>query len=403
MVRQRASLTRLPGSYLFSEIARRKQAFCARHPEAKLISLGIGDTVLPLGKACVDMLVQSARALGTAAGYVGYGEEQGLGELREKIATEVYHGAIDPDEIFISDGAKCDLGRLQLLFGPDVSIAIQDPSYPVYSEGSVLQGAKKVHFLPCTPATGFFPDLTALPSELDLLYVCNPNNPTGVAYTADEIELLIEEAQKRSAFILLDGAYAAYATNREAARSLFTLNKGKEVGIEVHSFSKTAGFSGLRLGWTVVPKALKFSDGSSVHRAWRRVYTTLFNGASILSQRAGLALFTEEGKKESEAMVATYLKHAHKLKKALVRAGYSVYGGDNAPYLWVNVGEGASWEAFDFFLEHKGLVVTPGVGYGRWGEGFIRISSFVSPRDIDEACARCLATPHFHVASAATR
>ncbi|MEM7174787.1 MAG: LL-diaminopimelate aminotransferase [Chlamydiota bacterium] len=388
MVVRRSSFSQLTPAYLFAEIARRKKQFLVDNPTAELISLGIGDTVLPLPETVTAALKARAAAMGTAAGYTGYGDEQGSATLRCKIAESVYSGAIDPSEIFISDGAKCDLGRLQLLFGPDVAIAVQDPSYPVYVDGSLLQGVRRIDRLPCLPNQQFFPAVTTLPSELDLIYLCNPNNPMGVAYTQQQLEQLIEIAEERAALIILDAAYADYIRDPRLPQTLFSLKKGKNVAIEVRSFSKMAGFSGLRLGWTVVPKALTFADGRSVWEAWHRLYTTLFNGASVLIQDGALALFQQEGAEQCDQRVAYYIANAQLLKAKLQDLGYRVYGGDHAPYLWVEVAGYSSWEAFDFFLHTKHLIVTPGVGYGASGEGFIRISSFGHRAQIEAACHR---------------
>ena len=281
--------------------------------------------------------------MGTVEGYLGYGQDQGLYCLREKIAHLVYRDQITPDEIFISDGAKCDIGRLQMLFGSQVRVGLQDPAYPVYYDGSFLQGVRAIHFLPCLPENRFIPDLKTLP-PLDLLYLCNPNNPTGAAYTYGELKQIVEYAQKHRITILYDGVYSGYIQNtnkqkqkqkqkqKTLPRSIFEIEGGREVGIEINSLSKTAGFSGIRLGWSVVPKTVTFECGSAVWEDWHRLSSTLFNGPSSLSQQGALAAFEEEGQREVEQTIHYYLTNAALLKKAFIEQGYTVYGGEHAPY-----------------------------------------------------------------------
>ncbi|MGE0199019.1 MAG: LL-diaminopimelate aminotransferase [Simkaniaceae bacterium] len=365
-----STFEKLPPSYLFPEIEKRKRAYLEKNPEADIISLGIGDTVLPLSPSIASAMERAARELGTEKGYSGYAKEQGLFPLREALSSKLYQGKITPDEIYISDGAKCDIGRLQILFSHAQSVGLQDPAYPVYWEGSILQGIQSLHLLPCTPENAFFPDL---PPGLDLLYICNPNNPTGVAYTRDQLKSLVQYALKNGTVIIYDGAYSSYIQDPLLPQSIYEIEGASAVAVEVNSFSKMVGFSGVRLGWTVVPQELKFACGSPVWKDWHRLSCTIFNGASNIAQKGGLAVF-EEG--EWQGNLLYYMENARLLKEAFEGLGYSVYGGVHAPYLWVHTPGKASWDVFEDFLEKKQIVITPGVGYGPSGEHFIRISSF---------------------------
>lgn len=387
MVKRNQNFGQLKATYLFPEINQRKKKFLVEHPEVHLISLGIGDTTEPLPPSIAEALRESAQKLGTRAGYTGYGPEQGVKELREKIAAVMYHHAVTPDEVFISDGAKCDIGRLQLLFGPTCSIAVQDPAYPVYVEGSLLSGVKHIHYMPCNPENDFFPDLTKVP-RTDLIYFCSPNNPTGAAATRDQLSRLVEFAKANQSIILFDSAYANYIQNESYPRSIYEIPGAKEVAIEISSFSKIAGFTGVRLGWTVVPDALRFEDGSSVRADWNRLTSTIFNGASNIAQSGGIAVLDHRGQEEIKALTNFYKENARLIRTTLKSLGYEVYGGDNAPYVWVKFNFRKSWDIFQDFLEKFHIVTTPGSGFGPEGEGFIRISAFNSRANIHEALAR---------------
>lgn len=331
----------------------------------------------------------AARELGEEKSYSGYGDEQGIFPLRKKIAEIIYKGEVSPEEIFISDGAKCDIGRWQTLFGTKVKIALQDPVYPVYLEGSILQGLghAQTFLLPCHERNGFFPNLETLP-PVDLLYICSPNNPTGVAYSFEQLEKLVSYAKKHHAFILFDAAYAPYIQDPTFPRSIYEIPGAKEVAIEIHSFSKMIGFTGVRLGWSVVPKKLLFEDGSLVREAWHRLMSTIFNGASIISQKGGLAALEKQGQEEMKKMVLTYMEQATFLRKACLFKKLLVYGGENAPYLWLHFPGRNSWELFSYFLEEKEIVVTPGSGFGTCGEGFLRLSAFAKREDLLKALDR---------------
>lgn len=371
-------LATLAQSYLFTQIQARVQKFRANNPQAALISLGIGDTTEPLTPTVTGALVAAAAQLGTEEGYSGYGPEQGMQKLREKIVGTIYNNCVKGDEVFISDGAKCDLGRLQTLFGSAVTIAVQDPTYPVYVDGSLIQGVAKIVPMPCTPDNDFFPCLDALP-PVDLIYFCSPNNPTGAVATRAQLEKLVAFAHKHRSIIIFDSAYAHFISDPTLPSSIFEIEGAKEVAIEVGSFSKRAGFSGVRLGWTVVPQELCYDNGASVHADWHRLTSTLFNGASIISQHGALAAL-------ENTHTPFYLENAHLLKTALQNT-YEVFGGKNAPYLWLRC-PGNSWDTFEHFLSHYHLITTPGSGFGPHGEGFLRLTAFAKRHHVLEAVSR---------------
>lgn len=373
---------KLNTSYLFREIEGRKRQFLHNHPDADIINLGVGDTIFPLEPSIAQAMERGAFDLSREEGYCGYGEEQGMLELRQTLVKNIYNGKISADEIFISDGAKCDIGRLQLFFSNARSVGIQDPTYPVYLEGSVIQGIPEICSLPCTPDNDFFPHL---PPKLDLLYICNPNNPTGAAYTYDQLKKLVNYAQKNHTILLMDSTYSSYIQNPALPRSIYAIQGAREVAIEINSFSKMVGFSGVRLGWTVIPKELKFECGCPVWQDWHRLHCMIFNGASNIAQKGGIAVF--EGKKWREN-ICYYMKNASLLKQTFQNRGYAVYGGDNAPYLWIHIPEKLSWDVFQYFLEKKQVIITPGVGYGTTGEYFIRVSSFSRVHHIKDAMNR---------------
>ncbi len=365
-------------SYLFPEINRRKELFLKEHPEVKLMNLGIGDTVLPLPKPIATALKKAAAELGTPEGYSGYGKDQGNPELREKI-RETYYPELSIEEIFISDGAKSEVGRLQTLFGGDISIGLQDPAYPVYLDGSILQGAKDIHLLPCHPGNHFFPELTP---DLDLLYICNPNNPTGIAYTYEELKKLVDYALKNKIVILYDGAYSGYIQDPLLPKTIYQIPGAEKVAIEVNSFSKLAGFTGVRLGWTVIPKALTFDCGHPIWNDYYRFSSTVFNGASNIAQKGGIAVFSQEGWDGIQKNIAYTMENAKRLKEHFTAQGYQVYGGENAPYIWVHTPDRYSWDVFQEFMEKKHLIITPGKGYGPTGEHFFRVSAFAHQEEI---------------------
>ena len=400
-VARNVNFAKLAGGYLFPEIGRRRSAYLEKNPEMadKIISLGIGDTTMPIPPHILSGLVGGAEKLGTKEGYSGYGAEQGMGPLREKIASVLYNGIISADEVFVSDGAKCDIMRVQQMFGTDVVSAVQDPSYPVYVDTSVMMGQTgeineeskqydNIVYMPCTSENDFFPDYASLP-RADVVYFCSPNNPTGAAATRDQLTELVKTCKERGSILVFDAAYAPFIRDPNVPKSIFEIDGAREVAIEVNSFSKYAGFTGVRLGWTVIPSDLTFSDGSLVRDDFNRVMTTAFNGASNIVQGGGLACLDPEGQKEIEELIDYYLENAAMLKEAMESLDYEVYGGDNAPYVFVKLPEGkSSWDMFSEILEKSQVVTIPGAGFGPGGEGYLRLSAF-APRDsVIEACAR---------------
>jgi LL-diaminopimelate aminotransferase len=388
-------LANLKAGYLFPEIAKRRREYAAAHPNAKIISLGVGNTTEPLLPHIDSGLVEGARRLGTVEGYSGY-QDEGLLALREKISKVFYGGQFGADEIFISDGAKCDIGRLQLLFGAGTPVAVQDPSYPVYVDGSVLIGSgggwegsgyKGITYLPCTAENGYFPDLSRLPPGC-LIYFCSPNNPTGAVSGREQLQALVDAAVKNGSIIVFDAAYSSYIRDSALPKTIFEIEGAKTCAIEVNSFSKSAGFTGVRLGWNVVPKELKYSNGESVNADWARISGTVFNGASNIAQAGGLAALDDEGIKEMKALSGFYLGNAKLIRDSLQKLGIVCVGGENSPYIWACFPGKDSWEVFSEILEKCQVVTTPGSGFGPAGQSFIRFSAFGHRTDIEEACKR---------------
>jgi LL-diaminopimelate aminotransferase len=400
MITRNPCIGNIKAGYLFPEIARRRREYEASHPETagaggRIISLGVGNTTEPILPHIDAGLVEGARRLGTPEGYSGY-QDEGLPALREKISAVFYNNAFTADEIFISDGAKCDIGRLQLLFGAKAPVAVQDPSYPVYVDGSVLIGAaggwagtgyEGITYLPCNAGNGYFPDLAPLPRN-GLFYFCSPNNPTGATATREQLTLLVKAAIEKGALVIFDAAYAAYIRDDTLPRSVFEIDGARTCAIEVNSFSKPAGFTGVRLGWTVVPKELKYTGGESVNADWSRVCGTIFNGASNIAQAGALAALDSEGIAEMKALCGFYLGNAGLIRSALLGLGIPCVGGDNSPYIWARFPGRDSWEVFGEILEKCRVVTTPGSGFGPAGESFIRFSAFGHRADVEEACAR---------------
>jgi len=397
MIERNENLAKLSAGYLFPEINRRKKKVLEANPGARIISLGIGNTTQPLTPHVVHALERAVLGMGTPDGYSGYGDEQGMTSLREKVASVIYDSAIKPDEVFISDGAKCDIGRLQVLFGSGVRVAVQDPSYPVYVDGSVIMGASGdfdpaarqyagIVYMPCTPDNGFFPELDGL--ETDLIYFCSPNNPTGAVATKEQLYKLVDHARRNRQIIIFDAAYSVFVSDPALPRSIFEIDGAREVAIEINSFSKSAGFTGLRLGWSVVPQELKYADGTSVNRDWNRINTTLFNGASNIVQMGGAAVLDPEGQKEVRELVDYYMGNARIIKATLEKKGIASWGGVNSPYIWAAFPGRQSWDIFEEILNKAFVVTTPGAGFGPAGEGFLRFSAFGHRADIEEACRR---------------
>ncbi len=398
MVKRNKNIGKLQAGYLFPEINRRKNKVIQNNPDEKIISLGIGNTTEPITPYITESLVKAAQGLGKIEGYSGYGDEQGYTSLRKKISEVFYKGIVSANEVFISDGAKCDIGRLQVMFGPEVKVAVQDPSYPVYVDGSVITGAtgeynseeghfNDITYLKCTPENNFFPDLDSA-GDVDIIYFCSPNNPTGAVADRAQLKELVEFAKEKKAIIIFDSAYSEFIQDPKLPKSIFEIEGAREVAIEGNSFSKPAGFTGVRLGWTVVPEELKFDDGSPVINDWNRINTTIFNGASNIVQHGGLAALDQSGIKEMKDTVAYYMGNALIIKNALNEMGIKTYGGDNAPYIWAEFKGKKSWDVFTEILEKAFIVTTPGSGFGPAGEGFVRFSAFGHRNNIVEAVER---------------
>jgi len=400
-VTRNPNFAKLAGGYLFPEIARRRTAYLKEHPEmdGKIISLGIGDTTQPIPSHILSGLVTGSSKLGTKEGYSGYGAEQGMGSLREKIAKVLYNGLIEAEEVFVSDGAKCDIMRIQQVFGKDVVSAVQDPSYPVYVDTSVMMGQtgdidadtrqyKNIVYMPCNAENNFFPDYASLP-RADIVYFCSPNNPTGAAATKEQLESLVNTCKERGSILIFDAAYAPFIRTPGVPKSVYEIEGAKEIAIEVNSFSKYAGFTGVRLGWTVVPSDLKFSDGTPVRNDFNRVMTTAFNGASNIVQSGGMACLDHEGMAEIDTLIDYYLANAQLLRETMESIGYKVFGGVDAPYVFVGLPDGkSSWDAFEEILEKAQVVTIPGAGFGPGGEGYLRLSAFAPRESVIEACER---------------
>lgn len=400
MVTVNENYLKLRGSYLFSEIGRRVNTFAAEHPDKKVIRLGIGDVTQPLAPAIIKALHEAVDEMGAAETFRGYAPDLGYEFLRKTISEQDYKARgcqIEADEIFVSDGAKSDSGNIQEIFGADNRIAVCDPVYPVYVDTNVMAGRtgsfdeekglwSDVIYMPCTAQNGFAPELPAkIP---DLIYLCFPNNPTGAVVTKAVLQEWVDYANKNGAVIIYDAAYEAYISEDNIPHSIYECEGARECAIELHSFSKNAGFTGLRLGYTVIPKDLK-RQGVMLHSLWARRHGTKYNGAPYIVQRAGEAVYSEEGKKQVTAQVAAYMKNASYILDGLKAAGYTVSGGVNAPYIWMKTPDGMdSWEFFDHLLKTANVVGTPGAGFGPSGEGYFRLTAFGKYEDTVEAIER---------------
>ena len=401
MIRINSNYQKLQANYLFADIARRVRAFQTEHPEREIIRLGIGDVTRALPPACIAALHKASDELAHEASFRGYGPEQGYDFLREAIAEHDFRarGAdISADEIFVSDGAKCDTGNIQELFAQDVRVAIPDPVYPVYVDTNVMAGRTGapqdgrypgLTYLECTAANGYVPALPA--QDVDLIYLCFPNNPTGATITREQLEGWVRYAREHKALILFDAAYEAFIRDERLPHSIYEIPGAKEVAIEFRSFSKTAGFTGVRCAYTVVPEQCMAYDEAgravSVRDLWSRRHTTKFNGVSYPVQRAAEAVFNAEGKPQVRELIDFYLNNAAYIRQALQGMGLACTGGDNSPYIWVDTGRD-SWEFFDLLLHEAGVVCTPGVGFGRCGQNHIRISAFNSFENVRTAMQR---------------
>jgi LL-diaminopimelate aminotransferase len=395
---------KLSAGYLFPEIGRRVRAFQAREPAAKIIRMGIGDVVLPLAPSVREAMHRAVDELGTDEGFRGYPPDQGYDFLREAIAEHEFasRGAkVAPDEIFVSDGSKCDSGNFQEIFASDARVALPDPVYPVYVDTNVMAGRTGaadaqgryagIVYLPCTEANGFLPEPPR--ERVDLVYLCSPNNPTGSVATRESLVQWVRYARESGAVLLYDAAYAAYVTDPGLPRSIYEIPGAREVAVEFRSYSKAAGFTGVRCAFLVVPKEAMGVDGQGnrvpLHGLWHRRHTTKFNGVSYPVQCGAAAVYTERGRAETLAQVRYYLENAALVRKGLADLGLRVFGGVNAPYVWVATPRGVpSWEFFDTLLTRAHVVVTPGAGFGPHGEGYVRVSAFAKREAVTEAIDR---------------
>ena len=391
---------KLPGSYLFTEIARHVTAYGQKNPDKRLIRLGIGDVTRPLAPAVISAMHAAVDEMGTMEGFRGYGPEQGYDFLRQAIAEYDYQarGAeIAPDEIFISDGAKSDCGNIGDIFGVDNVVAVCDPVYPVYVDTNAMAGRageyseavgrwSNLVYMPCTAENGFAP---ALPeSKVDLIYLCFPNNPTGAVATREQLQAWVEYAESRGAVILFDSAYEAFISDPSIPHSIFEIEGARRCAIEFRSFSKTAGFTGNRCAYTVVPRDLE-RGGASLNTLWNRRQTTKFNGVPYVVQRGAQAVYSDAGRAQVRETIAFYQNNARVIQAGLAGAGLTVSGGENSPYVWAKTPHGmGSWAFFDLLLQQAGVVTTPGAGFGPSGEGYIRLSAFGGAEDTAEAVER---------------
>ncbi len=394
---------KLQDSYLFSTIAKKVAKFTEENPNKKVIKLGIGDVTRPVIPAVLSAMHKAVDEMGTKEGFRGYGPEQGYDFLRNAIVENEYKNlGIEPDEIFVSDGAKCDCGNIVDIFGMENKVAITDPVYPVYIDTNVISGRsgnfnestgtyENIVYLPVNSSNNFIPEL---PKErVDMIYLCFPNNPTGTVLNKEELKKFVDYARKNNSIILFDSAYEAFITEKDIPHSIYEIEGAKEVAIEFKSFSKTAGFTGVRCAYTVIPKTVygytKAGEKVSLNKLWNRRTTTKFNGVSYVVQRAAEAIYTDEGKKQIKENIEYYQENARVIKEGLQEAGFTVYGGVNAPYIWLKIPSGMkSWEFFDMLLNEANVVGTPGSGFGPSGEGYFRLTAFGDKENTKEAVER---------------
>lgn len=400
MTRVNENYLKLPGSYLFSTIGKKRKAYAEAHPDSNIISLGIGDVTQPLAPAIITALHKAVDEMADAETFHGYAPDLGYEFLRDAIAKNDYQDRgceIYADEIFVSDGAKCDCGNIQEIFSADAKIAVCDPVYPVYVDTNVMAGRtgeydpksetwSNVIYMPCVASNNFAPEL---PKEVpDLIYLCFPNNPTGATITKAQLQEWVDYANRTGSVIIYDAAYEAYISEKDIPHSIYECEGARTCAIEMHSFSKNAGFTGVRLGYTVIPKELT-CGGVALHGLWARRHGTKYNGAPYIVQRAGEAVYSPEGKQQLKEQVAYYMKNAAYIREELTDAGFTISGGVNAPYIWLKTTNGmTSWEFFDYLLERANVVGTPGSGFGPSGEGYFRLTAFGSHENTKEAVRR---------------
>ncbi|MDP0501211.1 MAG: LL-diaminopimelate aminotransferase [Verrucomicrobiota bacterium JB022] len=401
MIRINPNYQKLQASYLFSNIAQRVAAYQKANPDKPLIKMGIGDVTEPLPEVCRTALKQAVDEMGTRDGFHGYGPEQGYAFLREAIAEHEFQARgcdISADEIFVSDGSKCDSGNIQEIFGTDIAVAVPDPVYPVYVDTNVMAGRtgrfidgryEGLTYLDSTADNGYTPDLPETP--VDLIYLCFPNNPTGAIATKEQLKRWVDYARQNRALILFDAAYQAFIQDENLPRSIYEIEGAKECAIEFRSFSKNAGFTGTRCAFTVVPQDLVAYDPDNnpvpLRQLWNRRHSTKFNGVSYPVQRAAAAIYSPEGKQQVQALIDGYMANARKIRETMIELGYDCVGGDHAPYVWIQTG-GKSWDFFDKLLNEAGVVCTPGAGFGKCGEGHIRLSAFNTAEKTEQALKR---------------
>ena len=400
MIKINENYLKLEDNYLFSTIAKKVADFQKKYPDRKVIKLGIGDVTLPIIPKVVEAMRQAVEEMGKKERFRGYGPEQGYDFLREKIVEWDYQKrgiTLEKEEIFVSDGAKCDTANFQELFDIHNIIAITDPVYPVYLDSNIMAGRTdkfnertgkfdKVVYMPVTEKNKFIPEIPQ--EKVDLIYLCLPNNPTGTVLSKEELKKWVDYAKKEKALILFDAAYEAFIVEKDIPHSIYEIEGAKEVAVEFKSFSKTAGFTGVRCAYTVVPKEIQI-DGISLNSLWNRRQCTKFNGVPYITQRGAEAIYTEEGQKQIKENIDYYRENARIIRETLEKVGYTVYGGVNAPYIWLKVPSGlTSWEFFDKLLEEKNIVGTPGSGFGPSGEGYFRLTAFGSRENTIEAMKR---------------
>ena len=404
MITVNENFLKLQAGYLFPEISRRVNKFIEENPTAPIIKLGIGDVTEPLAPAVIEALHKGVDDMSDKATFKGYGPEQGYAFLREAIVENDFKSRgvnVAPDEIFISDGSKCDTGNIQEIFGIDNVVAVSDPVYPVYVDTNVMAGRtgnsndkgsyEGLVYMPCNEANNFVPELPDKP--VDLIYLCYPNNPTGTVATKDELKKWVDYAIANKAVILFDAAYEAFIQDDSIPHSIYEIEGAREVAIEFRSFSKVAGFTGTRCGFTVIPKELNAytKDGKAVaiHPIWNRRHCTKFNGVSYITQVGAEAVYSEKGKKQIKDTIGVYMSNAKLIRESLTKLGYTIFGGENAPYVWLKTKDGmTSWEFFDYLLTNANVVGTPGSGFGAAGEGYFRLSAFGNPANVQEAMDR---------------
>ncbi len=400
MLKINTNYLKLPGSYLFSTIAKKVGAYTEQNPDKRIIRLGIGDVTQPLAPAIVDSLHKAVDEMGDAASFHGYAPDLGYEFLRNAIAINDYQNRgcnITADEVFISDGAKCDAGNIQEIFSTDNIIAVCDPVYPVYVDTNVMAGRTGIYdtktetwsdvvYMPCTAQTNFAPEIPK--TVPDIIYLCFPNNPTGSVISKEGLQKWVDYANENKAVIIYDAAYEAYISEENIPHTIYECEGARSCAIELRSFSKNAGFTGVRLGATIIPKDLK-CGGITLHSLWARRHGTKYNGAPYIVQRAGEAVYSQEGKKQLKNQIDYYMRNAKVICQGLKEAGYSASGGINAPYIWLQTPRKmTSWEFFDYLLQNAGIVGTPGVGFGPSGEGYFRLTAFGSYEHTVEAIER---------------